>query len=196
MLEVVVNWIYGSDEPDSFDEVPDNLENAEIKEEQHLGRVVKVLFLCWFEGEIWKTCATFFKIKAEYLLCGSCIQPKKNSLKFKLLAFWRKTQFSDQKCTYENVTKNLGRALPHPPHLDKIKRRATFFVKPSLMAPYLAGEGEGVRQWNTRTGAYRARILLLAVEELPRWPLVGEIPPVRVQGGEVGHLLLGNPPGV
>ena len=26
---------------------------------------------------------------AEYLLCGSCIQPK-NSLRFKLLAFWRK----------------------------------------------------------------------------------------------------------
>ena len=37
----------------------------------------------------------------------------KNSLKFKLLAFWRKhTAFIDQKCTYEKVTKNLGKALP------------------------------------------------------------------------------------
>ena len=52
-----------------------------------------------------------------YLLCGSCIQPK-NSLKFKLLAFRRKkTPFIDQKCTHENVTKNLGRALPiESPH--------------------------------------------------------------------------------
>ena len=36
-----------------------------------------------------------------------------NSLKFKLLAFWRKkTPFIDQKCTYEKLTKNMGRALP------------------------------------------------------------------------------------
>ena len=46
----------------------------------------------------------------------------KNSLKFKLLSFWRKyTPFIDQKCTYEKVTKILGRALP-PPHLDKIQK--------------------------------------------------------------------------
>ena len=47
---------------------------------------------------------------------------RKNSLKFKLLSFWRKyTPFIDQKCTYEKVTKILGRALP-PPHLDKIQK--------------------------------------------------------------------------
>ena len=56
----------------------------------------------------------------------------KNSLKFKLLAFWRKqTPFVEQKCTYENVTKNLGRALP-PLIWTKSKRAATFFVKPFL----------------------------------------------------------------
>ena len=39
----------------------------------------------------------------------------KNSLKFKLLAFWRKkTPFIYQKCTYEKVTKKLGRPPPHP----------------------------------------------------------------------------------
>ena len=55
-----------------------------------------------------------------YLLCGSCIQPK-NSLKFKLLAFWRKqTPFIDQKCTYEKV-KKFGQGLP-PPHLDKMQK--------------------------------------------------------------------------
>ena len=45
-------------------------------------------------------------LKAEYLLCGSCIQPK-NSLKFKLLAFWRKqTPFIDQKCNLYIIQKN------------------------------------------------------------------------------------------
>ena len=58
----------------------------------------------------------------------SCIQPKKNSLKFKLLAFWRKmTPFIDQKCTYEKVTKNLCMALPPSPIWTKSKRTATFF---------------------------------------------------------------------
>ena len=53
-------------------------------------------------------------MKAEYLLSGSCIQTKKNSLKFILLAFWRKkTAFIDQKCTYEKVTKIW--AGPSPP---------------------------------------------------------------------------------
>ena len=47
------------------------------------------------------------------MLCGSCIQHKKNSLKFKLLSFWRKyTPFIDQKCNYEKVSKKLGRAPP------------------------------------------------------------------------------------
>ena len=55
------------------------------------------------------------------------IQPKENSLKFKLLAFWRKqTSFIDQKITNEKVTKNLGRALL-PPHLDKIRKNSSFF---------------------------------------------------------------------
>ena len=36
----------------------------------------------------------------------------KDILKLKLLAFWRKeTPFIDQKCTYEEVTKNFGRHL-------------------------------------------------------------------------------------
>ena len=52
----------------------------------------------------------------------------KNSLNFKLLAFWRKyTPFIDQKCTYEKVTKKLGRALPLPLIWTKSKRRAIFF---------------------------------------------------------------------
>ena len=51
----------------------------------------------------------------------------RNSLKLKLLAFWRKqTPFIDQNCTYEKQTKNLGRALP-PPHLDKIQINSYFF---------------------------------------------------------------------
>ena len=65
--------------------------------------------------------------KAEYLLCGSCMQPK-NSLKFKLLAFWRKkAPFIDQKCTYEEVTQNMGWALPLPPPLNKIQKNSSFF---------------------------------------------------------------------
>ena len=50
----------------------------------------------------------------------------KNSSKLKLLAFWRKyTPFIAQKCTYEKVTKNWGRA---PPLIwTKSKRTATFF---------------------------------------------------------------------
>ena len=72
----------------------------------------------------------FFSNKGR-ILCGSCIQHK-NSLEFKLLAFWRKyTPFIDQKCTYEKVTKILRRALP-PPHLDKIQKNR-YFLKPSLI---------------------------------------------------------------
>ena len=53
----------------------------------------------------------------------------KNSLKFKLLAFWRKkTPIIDQQCTYEKVPeKNLGRALPPPSDLDKIQKNSSFF---------------------------------------------------------------------
>ena len=64
------------------------------------------------------------KVKAEYLFCWSCIQLQ--PVKFKLLAFWRKkTPFIGQKYTYENVTKNLGRALP-PLIWTKSKRTAAF----------------------------------------------------------------------
>ena len=50
----------------------------------------------------------------------------KKSLEFKSLAFWRKQfPFIAQKCTYEKVPKNLGRALP--PHLDKIQKNSSIF---------------------------------------------------------------------
>ena len=62
------------------------------------------------------------------MLCGSCIQHKKNSLKFKLLAFG--TPFIDQKYTYEKVTKNLDRALPPPSFGQNPKEHLLFFVKP------------------------------------------------------------------
>ena len=53
---------------------------------------------------------------------------QKDSLRFKLLAFWRKqTPIIDQKCTHEKVTKNLGRALP--PHVEKIQKNSSFFCK-------------------------------------------------------------------
>ena len=43
------------------------------------------------------------------------LSDKKNSLKFKILAFWRKkTPFIDQKCTYEKVTQKNW-AGPSPP---------------------------------------------------------------------------------
>ena len=50
----------------------------------------------------------------------------KSSLKFKLLAFWRKkTPFIDQKCTYEKVPKIW--AGPSPPLIGtKSKRTAVF----------------------------------------------------------------------
>ena len=50
----------------------------------------------------------------------------KNSLKFKLLAFWRKqTPFIAQKCTSKKVPKNLGSALL-PLIWTKSKRSAVF----------------------------------------------------------------------
>ena len=54
----------------------------------------------------------------------------KNSLKFKLLAFWRKwTPFIDQNCTYEKEPKEFrhGPPPPPPPHLDKIQKNSSFF---------------------------------------------------------------------
>ena len=51
----------------------------------------------------------------------------KNSLEFKLLAFWRKyTPFIDQKCTYKKVTKQFVH-VPPPPDLDKIQKNSSFF---------------------------------------------------------------------
>ena len=50
--------------------------------------------------------------------------PKK-SLKFKLLAFWKKkAPLLTKNAPFENVPKKLGRALP--PHLDKIQKNAFF----------------------------------------------------------------------
>ena len=59
----------------------------------------------------------------------------KHSLKFKLLAFSRKqTPSIDQKCTYEKVTKKLGRSLSLPPSFGQNpKEQQLFFVTPSLM---------------------------------------------------------------
>ena len=52
--------------------------------------------------------------------------PKK-SLKFKLLAFWKKkAPLLTKNAPLENVTKNLGRALPPPIHLEKIHKTAFF----------------------------------------------------------------------
>ena len=56
----------------------------------------------------------------------------KKSLEFKSLAFWRKQfPFIDQKCTYEKVPKNLGRALP-PSFRQNPKEQQFFLVRPSL----------------------------------------------------------------
>ena len=71
------------------------------------------------------------EINTEYLLCGSCIRPKKTGLKFKLLAFCKKqTPFIDQKCTYEKVAKNW--AGPSSPTFGQNPKEQQFFlVKPS-----------------------------------------------------------------
>ena len=58
----------------------------------------------------------------------------KNSLKLKLLAFWREqTPFIDRKSTYEKVTKNLGRALP--PSFGQNPKEQQFFSRETV--PYL-----------------------------------------------------------
>ena len=55
-----------------------------------------------------------------------------NSLKFKLLAFWRKwTPFIDQKCTYEKVPK-LGRASPFPSFGQNPKEQQILRGVPSI----------------------------------------------------------------
>ena len=57
-----------------------------------------------------------------------------NSLKFILLAFWKKeTPFVDQKCTYEKVPKNLDRALPPPSFGHNPKEHGLFFGTSSLI---------------------------------------------------------------
>ena len=58
----------------------------------------------------------------------------KNSLEFKLLAFWRenKNTFIDQKCTYEKVTKIWAGPSPTPPQLEKIQKNSIFFGTSSL----------------------------------------------------------------
>ena len=67
----------------------------------------------------------FLNIKADYLLCGSCIWPKKQ-FKVQIIGILEeKTPLIDQKCTYEKVPKNLGRAPL--PHLDKIQKNTCFF---------------------------------------------------------------------
>ena len=38
----------------------------------------------------------------------------------------------DQKCTYEKVPKDLGRAL-RPPHLDKIQKNSSFFSQDTVL---------------------------------------------------------------
>ena len=59
------------------------------------------------------------------------IQPKKQ-FKVQIIGILEEIDsFIDQKCTYENVLTNLGRALP-PPHLDK--RTAGF---PHETVPYV-----------------------------------------------------------
>ena len=60
------------------------------------------------------------------LLCGSCIQPKKQ-FKVQIIGILEEIDsFYWQKCTYEKVTKNLGRAL-HPLMWTKSIITATFF---------------------------------------------------------------------
>ena len=64
------------------------------------------------------------------------INNKKNSLKFKLLAFWRKqTPFIDQKCTFEKVPKKLGRALPTPSFGQNAKEQQFFPGNLPLYSP-------------------------------------------------------------
>ena len=60
----------------------------------------------------------FIRFGSDTLLFVGHVYNLKNSLKFKLLAFWSKqTPFIDQKCTYEKVPKNL----------DKIQKISSFF---------------------------------------------------------------------
>ena len=59
----------------------------------------------------------------------------KNSLKFKLLAFWKEeTPLLTKNAHLENVTKKLSRALP-PPSFGKNPKEEQFFLRiPSLIA--------------------------------------------------------------
>ena len=65
-----------------------------------------------------------FKGKESEKNCSSFFCPK-NSLKFKLLAFWSKV---DKTCTYEKVPKIFGQdPTPPSPPLDKIQKKSSFF---------------------------------------------------------------------
>ena len=83
-----------------------------------------------------------------YLLCGSCIQPKKQ-FKVQIIGILEEIDsFNDQKCTYKKVTKKLGRALSLI--WTKSKRTAVFsretvpyfhyyyFLAPQAVKRYLA----------------------------------------------------------
>ena len=56
------------------------------------------------------------------MLCGSCIQPKKQS-QVQIIGILEEI---DQKSTYEKVTKIWAVTSP-PPHLDKIRRNSIIF---------------------------------------------------------------------
>ena len=62
------------------------------------------------------------------MLCKSCVQPKKQ-FKIQIIGILEeKAPFIGQKCIYEKVTKNLGRAHPpSPPNLDKIQKNSYIF---------------------------------------------------------------------
>ena len=68
----------------------------------------------------------FLNIKAEYLLCGSCIRPKKQFEGQIIGILEEKTPLIDQKCTYEKVP-NLGWALLTPLIWTKSKRTPVSF---------------------------------------------------------------------
>ena len=78
----------------------------------------------------------FFLNKGRILALWVLLTTIKDSLKFKLLAFWRKwTPFIDQKCTFEKVPKKLGRALPTPSFGQNAKEKQFFSGNLPLYSP-------------------------------------------------------------
>ena len=61
------------------------------------------------------------------------------------------TPLIDQKCTYEKVPKNLGRALP-PSFGQNPKEQQLFFVRPSLME-LLSSSPSNTRQAHLHVGS-------------------------------------------